>query len=203
MATVAQSSVGWQNGFLAVLPAIQTHAQIQFRRLPALRREEAVQEAVAAACVSYQILASKGRLHVAHPGTLAEFAVRHVRNGRHVGGHQDSARDVISPTCQQRHHLRVRSVQTAPSGCGTDGWRQVAIADRKADIPDLAAFRIDFGDWLRTLAPRDRRIINRMAAGERTMDVADRFRISWGRVSQLRRRFERNWRAFQGEELVA
>ena len=35
--------------------------------------------------------------------------------------------------------------------------------------------------------------------GERTSDVARQFRISPGRISQLRREFERSWREFHGE----
>lgn len=74
MSAVPQTA-GWQAGFLNLLPAVQTHAQIQFRHLPLEQREDAIQEAIASACVSYQILAAEGRLHVAHPGTLATFAV--------------------------------------------------------------------------------------------------------------------------------
>ena len=106
MSAVAQSTAGWQAGFLSVLPAVTTHARIQFRRLPPDRKEEAVQEAIASACVSYQRLAARGRLHAARPGTLATFAVNFVRNGRHVGGRQDGARDVMSPAAQARHRFR-------------------------------------------------------------------------------------------------
>ena len=44
MSAVPQSSCDWQTGFLAVLPAVETHARIRFRRLNADRREEAIQE---------------------------------------------------------------------------------------------------------------------------------------------------------------
>lgn len=189
----------WQAGFLSLLPAVRTHAQIQFRKLPPLRREEAIQEAIASACVSYQILAAKGRLHEAHPGTIADYAVCHVRNCRHVGGHQDGARDVMSPVAQRRHGIQVKCLHLRPSGGGCYGWKQMVTADRNASIPDLAAFRIDFGRWLRMLAKRDRKIISALVSGERALAVAGRFGISAGRVSQLRRRYERDWRIFQGE----
>lgn len=155
----------WQSGFLAVLPAVWTHAQIRFRHLHLHHREEAIQEAIASACVSYQSLAARGRLHVAHPGTLATFAVNFVRNGRHVGGRQDAAKDVMSPVAQRRHSFACRSAD----------WRQVAIAERRDPIPDTAAFRIDFAAWLKTLTRRDRRIIAAFVRGEGTGEVADRF----------------------------
>lgn len=199
MSAVSQDSLGWQSGFLNILPAIVTHAKIRFRKLPAERREDAIQEAVAAACVNYQLLASRGRLHVAHPRSIADFAVRHVRIGRHVGGKQDAAKDVLSPIAHDRHDVRVHSYHCSRCGDGTDGWRQVAIAERKASIPDTAAFRIDFAEWLRTLTRRDRKIIAAFVRGERTWAVAERFSVTNGRVSQLRRKFEDLWRVFQGE----
>jgi hypothetical protein len=199
MSAVSQLSSGWQAGFLAVLPIVQTHAQIQFRRLPADRREEAIQETIAAACMSYQIAVAQGKQDVIRPGPLADFAVRHVRTGRHVGGKQDAAKDVMSPVAHQRHGVQVQSYHAHRSGDGTDGWRQLAIEDRKASIPDLAAFRIDFAQWLKSLTRRDRRIIAAFVSGERTMTVAERFGISEARVSQLRRKYEWEWQVFQGE----
>jgi len=182
----------WQAGFMKILPAVQTHAKIQFRRLPAERREDAIQEAIASACVSVQILASKGRLHLARPSTIANYAVNHVRNGRHVGGHQDAAGDAISPAACRRHGIQVCGLP------GDHGLTDFFIADRKSDIPALAAFRIDFGHWLSTFRRRDRRIIAALGSGSRNSAVAQSFGISEGRVSQLRRQFERQWMSFQG-----
>lgn len=199
MSAVQQSSCDWQEGFVKVLPAVQQHAQIRFRRYAADKREEAIQETIAAACVNYQLAAAQGRLNVVRPGPLADFAVRHTRMGRHVGSGQDAARDVMSPLCQRRHNVRVTRYFEHRSAGGADGWRQAVIADRKVSVPELAAFRIDFGRWFQTCSRRDRSIISALIAGEDPSTVADRFGISRGRVSQLRRRYEREWKDFQGE----
>ena len=90
MSAIAQA-VDWQTPFLQALPIIETHARIVFRRLPAVHREDAVAEAVSAGCLNYHTLAQRGRLQIATPNTAATLAVRHVRNRRHVGGHQDAA----------------------------------------------------------------------------------------------------------------
>ena len=192
-------SSDWQAGFLNVLPTVQTHAQIQFRHLPPQRREDAVQEAIAAAVVAYRRLVAQGRLQFAHASTIATNAVRFVRNGRHVGGRQDTARDVMSPACQRRRGVRVVSYQRMPprSGPGNQGWQQLVIADRKFPIPDTAAFRIDFATWLKTLTHRDRRIIAAFIRGDGTMAVADKFGVTQGRVSQLRRQYQQRWEVFQ------
>jgi hypothetical protein len=196
---------GWQAGFLSVLPAIQTHARMCFRSLKALDRAEAIQEAVASACVAYRSLAARGRLHVAHPGTLAKYAVKRVRGGRHVGSRQDAAGDVMSPAAGRRHSVKVVSFDSparddrAAASHGREDWRHVAVEDRRVSVPDLAAFRVDFEQWLRTLSSRDRRIIGALASGDGTSTVADRFGCSSGRISQLRRKYEQLWRVFQGE----
>ena len=199
MSALSQTSSGWQTGFLQLLPAVQTHAQIRFRKLRPERREEAIQETIAAACLNYQLAMTQGKQDVIRPGPLADFAVRHVRTGRHVGGKQDAAKDVMSPLAHKRHGVQLQSYHTRRGGEGTDGWRQVAIEDRKTSVPDLAAFRIDFAQWLKGLTPRDHRIIDAFVNGSRTSTVADRFGISEGRVSQLRRKYEREWKAFQGD----
>jgi len=203
MSVVPRSSSDWQTGFLAVLPVVVTHARISFRRLNADRREEAIQETIAAACMNFQLAAAQGKLQFVHPTTLADFAVRHTRTGRHVGSAQDAARDVLSPACQRRHHVKVVSYDRdrlpATLRDGTDGWKRIAVEDRTAGIADLAAFRIDFAGWLQKLTHRDREIICAFSGGDSTKAVAERFRMSEGRVSQLRRKFERLWLAFQGE----
>jgi len=191
--SAAIQMANWQAGFMKILPAVQTHAKIQFRRLPAERREDAIQEAIASACVSVQILASKGRLHLARPSTIANYAVNHVRNGRHVGGHQDAAGDAISPAACRRHGIQVCGLP------GDHGLKGFFIADRRTDVAELAAFRIDFVDWLSTFGRRDRRIITALGSGAGNTVVAQSFGISVGRVSQLRRRFEREWMSFQGQ----
>jgi hypothetical protein len=201
MSAIPQTS-GWQAGFMKLLPAVQTHARIKFRKLRPEQREEAVQETIAAACMHYQLAAAQGKLHAVHPCTLADFAVRHVRTGRHVGGCHDRINDVLSPTC---HRLRAIKVCGYPAHSfdGTDGWRQQALADRKMGVADLAVFRIDFAQWLKTLAHRDRRIIAALVAGHSGLWVADRFGVTPGRITQLRHRYQHLWLVFHGEPTAA
>jgi len=203
MSAVPQLSSDWQQGFLKLLPAVQQHAKIRFRRLTADRREDAIQETIAAACLNFQLAAAQGKLNAVHPTTLADFAVRHTRTGRHVGSGQDAARDVLSATCQRRHHVKVVSYDRdrlpASLRDGADGWKAIAVEDRKVNIPALAAFRLDFAGWLETLTHRDCEIICALSGGDGTKAVAEQFGLSEGRVSQLRRKFEQLWRIFQGE----
>ena len=66
-------------------------------------------------------------------------------------------------------------------------------------MPDQVQFRLDFPAWLRTRTQRDRRIINDMVMGQRTLDLSKKYGISPGRVSQVRREFHDDWQRFCGE----
>ncbi len=54
----------------------------------------------------------------------------------------------------------------------------------------IAGFRIDFAEWRATLPNRLQAIADALANGETTMDVATRFGVSEGRISQIRRELE-------------
>ena len=73
---------------------------------------------------------------------------------------------------------------------------------RSAPVPDIVAFRCDFSAWLRSLPRRNRRITVTLALGNRTSDVAKRFSVSEGRISQLRRELAKSWRAFVGDNFA-
>jgi hypothetical protein len=189
---VPRSSLG-QAGFLAILPAIETHARIWFRFLPADLREERIANAVALAYMGYHSLARRNRLNQAYAGALASFAVRATRSGRVAGSGQNS-KDVLSRLAQQRHGFTTLNLgrQSLPV------WRQVARVDPHVDPAEQAIFNLDFASWLRTLSRRLRRIVGMLAAGWRTGEVARRFRLSAGRISHFRRILEESWLRFQG-----
>ena len=69
-------------------------------------------EAVAAAFVSYQRLRARGKDPARKfPAMMAACAVRHVRDGRCVGGRR-SSKDVLSWRTQVRHGFRVERLPT-------------------------------------------------------------------------------------------
>jgi hypothetical protein len=72
--------------------------------------------------------------------------------------------------------------------------------NRTAGPADIARTRIDSHDWLHSLNRRDRKIAESLATGNRTSDVSNRFKVSAGRISQLRKERAANWRRFVGDE---
>ena len=79
-------------------------------------------------------------------------------------------------------------------------WQEVLVTDRHVDPADLAASRIDFPAWLETLKRRDRKIAMKLAFGEQPGRVARKFRLTAGRISQLRRELHDAWNRFHGED---
>ena len=99
-----------------------------------------------------------------------------------VAGHEDR---YAGPHGQHRH----------------DAWEE-RLQDNTVTPPDeQAAFRIDFAAWLKTLTPRERRLIRAMALNERTKDLAKKFEVSPGRISQQRRAFCEGWKRFCGDNV--
>ena len=59
--------------------------------------------------------------------------------------------------------------------------------------------RLDFAAWLGSLKRRDRRIAETLALGNRTSEVAKKFKVSEGHVSQIGRELAQSWRRFVGD----
>ena len=191
-----------QTGFVTLLPRLQRQAEraFQFLRCPA-ERADCVQDAIALAWAWYCRLAARGQDAAAFPATLAAFAVRAVQAGRRVTGSEPS-QDVLSVTAKLRHGVRVVRLPESIDRA-SQAWKE-GLADNGRTPPDeQAAFRLDFPAWLATRTERDRRLIADLTVGERTGDVARKYGLSAGRVSQLRRAFCEDWARFCGDPVEA
>ncbi len=188
----------WHAGFLKMTPAIHRYAQRALRRFGAEARADAVQEVLACSLVAYVKLYERGRVHLAFPSVLVRYAVAQYRCGRRVGTPGNS-RDLFSPLASRRRGVYVNELDQ--HGNAVD-WRDVVVEDRNSTPADIAAFRIDFAAWLKSLPRRQRGIARLLAAGETTSVTARRFHVSDGRISQIRRELEQSWREFHGESAV-
>jgi len=190
----------WHAKFLEMLPVIRRLAWFSFRSLKPEARHDAVQEVVANCLVAFVRLVQLRKVDLAYPTPLARYAIARVRQGRRVGtGPQ--VRDLLSNYAQMKNRFTVESLDHFDPVANE--WREVLAEDRRATPADIAAIRIDFENWLWTLSRQRRRIATTLAGGESTSIVARRFRISPGRVSQIRRELHNKWNAFHGEPVLA
>jgi hypothetical protein len=185
-----------------------------FRGLPAVDREEAIAEAVAASYVAYRRLRDRGIDPVREfPSLIATYAVLHVKDGRLVGSRR-SSKDVLSPTAQRKHGFRVGSLPQSTRRSHEEvhatlhGQREMDTFEERlhenyrTPVPEAAAFRLDWPQFVRSLSQRDRRLATFLSLGNSAKQAAEKFRLSQGRITQLRQSWCREWRVRQGEEPV-
>jgi hypothetical protein len=184
-----------QTRFLALLPKIETHARIYFRHVHCPHRKaDALQEMRALAWLWFVQLARRNKDAADFCSTFSGFLARAVNSGRRLSG-MTKAKDVFGFRAQQNRCYAVISLADASRVAG-DLLAQALLDNRQTPPPDQAAFRLDFPAWLSTRTVRDRRVINDLMRGERTLQVSQRYGLSPGRVSQLRSEFHADWNHF-------
>jgi len=186
----------WHQRFLAMLPAIEAHARLAFRHLDPEAREDAVEETIANALVAFVRLVQLQKTNVAYPSALARYAVAQIHDGRRVGNRLN-VRDVLSPYGKKQKDIQVERLDRFDKE--DDCWVEAVLEDHRTPVPEQAAFRCDFPAWLASLSRRNRRIAVSLSLGHSTSEVAKRFRVSPGRVSQLRREMHQSWDEFHGD----
>jgi hypothetical protein len=187
--------------FLTHLPRFEAHARFAFRRVGCPEtRADRVAETLSLAWRHFAVLARRGKRPERFVTTLALRCSQAVKAGRRLAG-SEAGKDALSPVAQVRHGFSVvrlpdrdRAVDRHPL---PDELAEALTDNTKSAVPEQVAFRVDFPRWRASLRRRDRKVLDALASGERTADAARRFRISPGRVSQLRREFEQGWEEFQ------
>jgi hypothetical protein len=185
--------------FLALLPRIERHARICFRHLGCPQgRDDAVAETVALSWAWYLRLVERGKDPAQFVSTFASYAARAVRRGRRVCG-QEAGQEVLSPRAQARHGFAVLRLPEGPTSLAGNPLEEALLDNTVTPPPEAAAFRIDFPAWLATWPERDRRLIEGLGLGERTLARADQFGLTPGRISQKRREYHGDWERFCSE----
>jgi hypothetical protein len=185
---------------MEMLPIIRNYANAAFTYLDPESRADAVQEVVAYATLAIARLAELKKLDLAFPTVLARYGIVQFRDGRRVGNHLRIC-DVLSSYAQHRKGFIVERLDHFDKE--TNEWAEAIVEDSRTPVPEQAAFRIDFPDWLKVLSKRNRRIAEALAVGHSTSQVARRFKVSPARISQLRAELQISWQAFQHELATA
>jgi hypothetical protein len=180
-----------------MLPAIIQHAKVAFRHVRGQDRQDKIQETVANALVAFRRPVQLKKVDLAYPSVLARYAVAQIKDGRLVGGHMN-VKDVSSPYCQRVKGVVLERLDKYDPD--EECWQEVLVPDKTCTPAELAASRIDVQAWFKTLDRRNRRIAEFLAAGQTTKAAARRFKVSAGRISQLRRELAANWKRFVGND---
>jgi hypothetical protein len=210
---VTDAGADLQSRFVRLLPRIEDQARFYFRSVKCVVcRADCIAETIAVAWKWFCRLAQRGKDAAQFVAALARTAARAVRGGRRVGA-GETANDVMSSVAQRRHNFKVEPLPSPRTGydnllSSPTGQRDQDVLEQRlrdntrTPPPEQAAFRIDYRAWLRRLTPRQRRIVRAMSANARTKDLSRQFKVSPGRISQMRRRFKTDWGRFVGDEMA-
>ena len=187
----------WHRVFLAnFLPAIVAHAKYAFRHLRGEARQDAIQETIANSLVAFKALVSRGKMSLAYPTVLAKYATAQIKDGRRVGNRLN-IHEVLSPYAQRLKNFSVQRLDKYDTETGE--WREILIEDRHTTPAEVARVRIDMEDWLKSLPFRDRQVAEYLSLNNRTSDAARKFKVSNGRISQIRADLAKSWKTFTND----
>jgi hypothetical protein len=204
---------GLHTGFLRILPRIERHARIYFRdiRCPS-KRTDFIAETIALSWSWYRRLMKKGQDATKFASALARYSTRAVSCGRKLTG-QEKAKDVLSSVAQKRHGFKVESL---PASSRTlferaysavrgqeemDAWEERLRDNTQGPVPDQASFRLAYPQFVRSLSRRDRRMAHFLSLGNSATETAREFKLTPGRVTQLRQQWCKDWRALHDEDI--
>jgi hypothetical protein len=183
-----------------MLPVIRKYANNAFRYLDPEAREDAVHEVIANAVVAFARLVKLGKADLGYPTVLARYGVAQFRDGRRVGNRVRIS-EILSDYAQRQKGFLVERLDGFEKESGE--WLEAIVEDARTPVPDQVGFRMDFPAWLKLQTRRNRRIAEALAVGNTTGEVARRFKVTSGRISQLRRQFHQSWKEFQGDTTAA
>jgi hypothetical protein len=184
-----------QQAFLSILPRLESYGRVFFRDLKCPeRRHEVISEMVAIAWGWFVRIAQRGKDATKFVSMLATYAARAVRSGRRLCG-LEPVTDVLSPRAGQRHSFTVRMLSEV-SALDGNVFDQALEDNTVTPIIDQVQFRLDFPRWRATRCARDQHLIDDLMRGERGSEMAVKYGLSAGRVSQLRREFFQDWTRF-------
>ena len=183
----------WQSAFVAMLPEIKQWLRLAFCRLAIEAREDAMAEGIAHCLLAYVRLHEQGRAEVATASSLAWYSSRQVRRGRPAVGRMNS-KEPLS---------RYAQIGSGNRFARQNGeWIDTLAEDKRASVPDQVAAKMDVRAWFATLTKRMKEIAKDLACGCSTSEVAKKYGVTAGRISQLRRVLEESWAAFQQEAVA-
>lgn len=184
--------------FESFIPALVSKFSYACRNITAGNdREDAVQEMLALALSYYKSLVSRNKTESVFTTPLADYAIRAFFSGRRIAGM--SATDITSPRCQR---LKRASVFRGFEYYGTvdNRIRSICVQDRNPQPSTIACYNIDYQNWVNSLNTKKREILFAILEEATTAEMAQRFSISPGRISQIRRELISSWKEFVGDE---
>ncbi len=166
-----------QNHFSDRYPRMARQVEGHFRHLDPDKREEAVTNTLGLAWKFFYFLYEEERATKRMLGSVLWYAIKQTKIGRKAQG-KDGRIAKCAIDYRNRGRLNFEWIDL-------DGF-----FGRNTPIPDQVSFRLDVPRFFATLDDRQQRMAYDLAIGNTTGEVAKRFSVTPGAVSQFRRRFK-------------
>ena len=188
--------------FMVMVPSIKKQVRWAFKGYAADRLAEAMQAIIVIAFDIHKKAVLNGHLEKSFASPLSRFAIGRYKEGR-TGGAPSCSTDVTSEHCKALGRSSVRNYGLALNIADTFE-SEATVMDARYPVSDAVQFKIDFFEgWLPQQSPRDQEIILDLVNGETTSDVAKKYGVSAGLISQYRRRYEKSWFDFIADKREA
>jgi hypothetical protein len=139
-------------------------------------------------------LVRRGKNPDAFITTLAMRCSQAARSGRRVVSGYRKREAMPRRGTNRRTLTRIPLLDAEHRGAG--GLSDALHEDVRIPVPRRVAFKLDFSMWRARLSGRNRAVLDALAAGGGTCEIAEAFGICPARVSQLRRELADGWSAF-------
>jgi len=176
--------------YAKMLPHFRYYARCHVRRKN--RRgdyEDVIQDLTGIALDMYTSLVRRGKEVFYSP--LVQFAIKRYREGRRFTG--SNTRDILSEQAQiigRSNACQLSALEREP------GTWDFGHYNRHHNPAEAVQWKLDYEAWIAMQTPRDQDIITDLSYGETTGDVARKYRVSAGLISQYRKRYRNSWNAY-------
>ena len=167
-----------------MLPEIEQKLHLAFCRLDPEARADAIEEGIVHSLLAYVRLHEQCRADVATASSLAWYSSRQVKRGRPAAGKMNG-NEPLSRYAQLGSGIQIEQLNSS--------WIDAIVEDKRASVADQVAAKMDVGAWFATLTKRMKEIAKDLAFGCSTSEVARKYGLTAGRISQLRRVLEESW----------
>jgi DNA-directed RNA polymerase specialized sigma24 family protein len=151
--------------------------------------DDVMQELVGFALELYRSLVQRDKPVFYSP--IMKFAIKRYKEGRRFAG--SNTTDILS---EQTQRLGRSDTCQLSLFDGEPGHRGFCFHQQQPDVAEAVQWKIDYEAWLQRLSPRDQKIALDLSYGYTTGEVAAKYGVSDGLISQYRKRYADSWNDF-------
>ena len=187
--TTPSAPVSFEVLLAKMQPYFRKYAK-RFSQDKRLNRDDVMQDLTGIALEMYTSLVRRGKEVFYSP--LMLYAIKRFSSGRRFTGLNST--DVHSEHTQMQGRSEVHQFSELEGKLDELDF----MADPTVNVADAAQFHVDYEAWFSKQVPKDKQIIRDLSYGYTTREVARKYNVSDGLISQYRKRYRDDWNGFVG-----